>query len=248
MGDLLYQLYNKHPDFEENLTVFSDDVKQLLFEKLTNEKDITNFTSTLAEIDFGLLFNKLGLNLEYDKLYNKQTPDWTISIGDSKAICEVYKYSNSYIKQPISDYEFRLLNVKLEKIIQYEWLTKTNNLNEKISKYNEIISQTKYPYFIAIALDFASGFEFDNFKEYFLGSGFEFDCDKDADYETLKEDSDYGSEWTKLGIFYQNPQLSGIIVLDNRKFHVLLNPLKNQEIYNASNEALLKLVCNINNM
>ena len=231
METLFNQLCDKFPDFEESLNVFSEKEKLIIFEKIKNLKNETEFTSTLAELDFGRLFIKLGFDIEYDKPYNKQTPDWTISIGDSIAICEVYRFSNSYIEKPISDKRFRLLNVKLHKIIQYEWLTKPNNLTEKISKYNEIISQTKCPYFIAIALDFASGFGLDNFKEYFLGRGVEFDCKEDSEHEP--------------SIFYENPQLSGIVVLDNKKFYLLLNPCKKQVIYNKRNEVLLTKICKI---
>lgn len=245
METLFNQLCDKFPDFVESLNVFSEKEKLIIFEKIKNLKNETEFTSTLAELDFGRLFIKLGFDIEYDKPYNKQTPDWTISIGDSIAICEVYRFSNSYIEKPISDKRFRLLNVKLHKIIQYEWLTKPNNLTEKISKYNEIISQTKCPYFIAIALDFASGFGLDNFKEYFLGRGVEFDCKEDSEHEISIEDREYGTEWTELGIFYENPQLSGIIVLDNKNFYLLLNPCKKQVIYNKRNEVLLTKICKI---
>lgn len=317
MENLFNQLCIKYSDFSDSLNLFPEKVKHTILEKLKKEKDETKFTSTLAEIDFGLMFIKLGFHLEYDKLYNKQTPDWTISIGDSKAICEVYRLGKSEKDQIMSEYisrltkkarelqfsyiiKLKILNAdfdtsdeklfsivqdlenwlssspkeignrlliensieftikkintgsnhlicyvsrsvefKPEKLIQFDYLKNDNKITHKLKKYNEIITECNYPYFIAIALDFASGFEFDNFEEYFLGKGVEFDCEEDSEHETSIGDREYGTEWSELGIFYKNPQLSGLIILDNNKCHLLLNPLKNQVIYNDTNKQIL---------
>ncbi|MDP4238982.1 MAG: hypothetical protein Q8904_05855 [Bacteroidota bacterium] len=316
MENLLNQLCNKYPEFLESLNSFQEDIKQKIVRRLKNETNETTFTSTLTEIDFGQLFNNLGFDLEYEKpYYTKQTPDWILSVGDSKAICEVYRLGKSkndqftynflsqltkkvrelkyrYIvrlkilntdfdtskekivsivqnlenwllsslknigeKLIIEDsleftitrintnsnhlicYSYRSIDIKLNKIIQFKDQDK-NKITCKLSKYNEIIREYNYPYFIAIALDFASGFDFEDFKEYFLG-GAEFDCEDDSDYETLLEDRDYGTEWTELGVFYKNPLLSGLIILDNSKFNLLLNPLKSQAIYKDDNLLIL---------
>lgn len=318
MENLFNQLCIKYPDFSDSLNLFPEKVKNTILEKLKNEKDETKFTSTLAEINFGLMFIKLGFHLEYDKLYNKQTPDWTISKGDSKAICEVYRLGKSENDQKLSDFqselikkvrllEFnyfvkfgylnnevdfskvdsnkivsvlkdwllsspkiigdsieimnnfyfevtrinikknklscrgsaRIIEFKPEKLIQSDRFKNDNNITQKLKKYNEIISEYNYPYFIAIALDSASGFEFDHFEEYFLEKRVGFYCEEDSEYETFIEDTEYGIEWTDLGIFYKNPQLSGLIILDNKKYHLLLNPLKNQIIYNDANKQIL---------
>jgi len=75
MEALFNQLCDKFPDFVESLNVFSEKEKLIILEKIKNLKDETKFTSTLAELDFGRLFIKLGFDIEYDKPYNKQTPD-----------------------------------------------------------------------------------------------------------------------------------------------------------------------------
>lgn len=142
MENLFNQLCIKYPDFSNSLDLFPEKVKHTILEKLKKEKDETKFTSTLAEIDFGLMFIKLGFRLEYDKLYNKQTPDWTISIGESKAICEVYRLGRSVNDQIISDSQskhkylscYHPINYKPEKIIQFDYLEKDNNITCKLSK------------------------------------------------------------------------------------------------------------------
>lgn len=252
---LFSQLCNKYPDFLNRLNTFPEKVKQDFVENLRREKVEAKFTSILAEIDFGLMFVKLGFNLEYNKLLNKQTPDWIISTGDTKAICEVYRIGRSVNDRTISYSRpkqrflscYHPVNFKPEKIIQFDYLKKNNNITCKLSKYNDLIANTNYPYFIAVALDFASGFQFDNFEEYFLGKRVGFDSEEDSEYGTLIEDTEYGTEWTELGVFYKNPQLSGLIILDKSKYHLLLNPHKNQVIYNNTNKQILNILLTLKN-
>jgi hypothetical protein len=315
----LYNLFQiKYPDFEKHLKSLPKSLSKRTLVKLQKGSNIETFTSLLAEVDFGLLFNRLGFQLEYEKKYSGKEPDWTLSIGNSKAICEVYRLGKSKNDQKLSDFQseliekvrllefdyfvkfgylnnevdlsnvdsnkivsdlnewlhsspkkigdrieiinnfyfevthinakknklscrgsFRTIELKPGKLIQHGLIKDPNKITKKISKYNEIISQTGYPYFLCIALDFACGFEFDDFEEYFLGKGVGFDCEEDSEHETSIEDREYGTEWTELGVFYKNPQLSGLIILDNNKYHLLLNPLKNQIIYNDTNKQIL---------
>lgn len=241
MESFLHQLCSKYPDFLESLETFPNTIRETIIKKLTESKDETTFTSTLAEVDFGQFFICLGFNVEYEKKYLNKEPDWTLSIGNSKAICEVYRLGKSVNDQAINMSSrgiYRRIEHKPEKIIQYSFLKKDNNITLKLSKYNEVIAKTNYPYFIAIALDFASGFDIEEFAEYFRGKNVGFDCE-DTDYKTSLEDNCYGIEWTELGIFYKNPQLSGLIILDNHKINLLLNPLKTQVIYKSDNQMIL---------
>lgn len=251
MENYLNQLCNKYPDFLKSLDTFPNNIRETIVKKHTESKDETTFTSTLAEVDFAQHFISLGFDVEYEKKYLKKEPDWTLSIGNSKAICEVYRLGKSVNDQTINMSIrgiYRPIKHKPEKIIQYSFLKKDNNITHKLSKYNEVIAKTNYPYFIAIALDFASGFYVKEFAEYFRGKSVGFDCEDNSDYEALEEDKDYGTEWTELGVFYENPQLSGLIILDNKKFYLLLNPLKSQVIYKPENHLILDNLKRINNL
>jgi hypothetical protein len=108
-----------------------------------------------------------------------------------------------------------------------------------MKKYNHIINTQKLPFFICVDIDFASGFTHDEFEEYFLGSSVEFiDFDPKNTFTSGKETR--GSEWTKLGEFYKNIQISGIITCSNNKFKVLLNPILQQVIYGDNYKDCLK--------
>jgi len=108
-----------------------------------------------------------------------------------------------------------------------------------------LISTYQLPYFIAISVDFLSGFELEDFKEYFLGKGVEF-IDFDTTIAKQKQFSHLGKEWTELGIFYDNIQISGLIILYNNSYNLLLNPIKQQVIYKEKNKELLRSLKNIN--
>lgn len=60
------------------------------------------------------------------------------------------------------------IDIKPEKIIQFEHLKRDNEITRKISKYNELISKIEFPYFIAVSIDFISGFDYEDFEEYFF--------------------------------------------------------------------------------
>jgi len=318
MADLLKQYCKDHPEFLENLNSFPENIKQKIVKNLNNNKDKINFCSAIAEIQFGLLFNELGFELEYEReFFNKQTPDWSLSFNNSFAICEVYRLGKSKKDQNRSDFEnllrekiqklplcylikitffneyfdvnaynidniffvfsdwlyasdkavgdkviiqsnfefevckintkinhvccsgkAYLIDYKSNKLIQFTHLKELNEVSKKLTKYNTLISDLNLPYFIAVSIDFVSGFNFIDIKEHFLGKEVEFN-DYDTTIAKLPQFNHLGKEWSEMGIFYDNPQLSGLIIQDNNRFNLLLNPSKNQVIYNNINKIFL---------
>jgi len=314
MTELLNLFCSCHPEFIESISVLSENIKQDALDRLENAKTETDFLSLIAEINFGLLFNKLGFQLEYEKKYSKKTPDWTITLQNSTAICEVYRMGLSKKDQNISDfvnqikrnfsklpYSYRIrftflqeyfestkydaekiifelsewlkksgrligdktiiennfifeidsvtnknhlitggkIDFKPEKLIQFEHLESDNNITEKISKYNSIIIQNQLPYFICIDSDFRNAFNYNEFVECFLGSSV-IDTTPCPEACYLPEYDEWGIEFTDLGVFYKNPLLSGVIIKICNEFKILLNPMKNQLIYNEKNRFILE--------
>lgn len=109
MNDIFNMFLKYNPDFITKLDLFPKELKESLLRKLKNATNETDFHSLIAEINFGLFFNELGFSLQYEKIhFNKKTPDWTISIDEKNAICEVYRLGQSKIDQKITDFENKL--------------------------------------------------------------------------------------------------------------------------------------------
>ena len=317
MENLLNLYCSYHPEFLNSLEVFSELNKNRILKTLNNEKEKMNFLSTVAEIQFGLFFVKLGLEIEYDKKYpNNQKPDWSIIVSDSIVIAEVYRLGKSQKDQARSDFEYPLMK-KLEKLThrylikmtfldEYfdtakfnidqivkeldNWLTNgrknkgetiilqknflfeirkidtpknhlycignastieikqekleqlgklnPNQISKKLTKYNSLILENNSPYILCVSIDFGSGFDFNDFNEYFIGKGVE-NIDFGTPLGNMEEFKQWGKTWTELGEFYNNPTLSGLILLYNNEFRFIPNPNRNQVIYEQKYEKLL---------
>lgn len=137
------------------------------------------------------------------------------------------------------------IDYKPQKLIQYKHLNNDNEITKKISKYNSIIEEYCLPYFIAVDIDFLSGFEYYEFIEYFRGQGVYF-SDYGCEFDGIEGLDKMGREWTELGRFYQNEKLSGLFLRYNNEIRLLLNPLKNQIIY--SKKHLLECLQKIENL
>jgi len=317
MENLLDLYCSYHPEFLKSLEVFSELNKKRILRILNNEKDKMNFLSTIAEIQFGLLFVKLGLEIEYDKKYpNNQKPDWSILVLDSNILAEVYRLGKSKKDQARSDFEYPLMKkieklshrylikmtfldeyfdtakfnpqiivneldtwltnasrnkgetiilqdnflfeirktitpknhlycignvssieIKQEKLEQIEKLN-PNEISKKLTKYISLISENHLPHILCISIDFISGFDFDDFTQYFLGKGVE-NIDFGTPLGNREEFKQWGQTWTELGEFYNNPTLSGLILLYNNKFRFIPNPNRNQIIYDKKYKRIL---------
>ena len=83
---------------------------------------------------------------------------------------------------------------------------------------------------MCVSIDFTSGFRHQDFVEYFLGKRVESVDYGSPDISNLEQFRHLGKQWTELGEYYKNSQLSGIIILDNHEFRLLLNRQSNQVI------------------
>ena len=317
MDNLLDLYCSYHPEFLKSLEVFSELNKKRILKILNDEKDKMNFLSTIAEIQFGIFFVKLDLEIEYDKKYpNNQKPDWSIFVSNSIVLAEVYRLGKSQKDQARSDFEYPLMKkieklnhrylIKMTFLDEYfdtakfnteiivreldNWLTNSskskgetiilqenflfeirkintpknhlycignassieikqekleqieklnpNEISKKLTKYNSLISENHFPYFLCVSIDFISGFDFGDFTEYFLGKGVE-NIDFDTPPGNMAKFNQWGQTWTKLGEFYNNPTLSGLIILYNNEFKFIPNPKRNQIIYDKKYKQIL---------
>ncbi|WP_440066814.1 hypothetical protein [Tenacibaculum discolor] len=148
----------------------------------------------------------------------------------------IIKGKNQYT-QLISD--VIILNIKPEKLQQIDTFS-NNEITNKILKYEEIVQQKQIPYFICIETDLNSGFHFSDYFERFHH--------KEVEYKRFEKHEDFllkqgkGKYWSTLGDFYLYPFLSGLIILINNEFRMLLSPLKTQIIYNEKYKESLKFL------
>jgi len=110
----LYCTY--HPDFMERLNSFTKINGDRLLKKLNDAQNKTAFLSTISEIKFGELFQKLKLDIINDYKIEKKTPDWTLNSSTLPIICEVYRLGKSNQDQVKFDFE-NLLKENLENIV-----------------------------------------------------------------------------------------------------------------------------------
>lgn len=132
-----------------------------------------------------------------------------------------------------------ILNIKPEKLLQVENFS-SNEITKKILKYREIVQRKQIPYLLCIETDFNSGFHFSDYYERFHHKEAEFK--RFEKYKEILLKQGQGKLWSILGDFYRYPFLSGIIILLNDEFKLLLSPLKTQIIYNKKYEETLKVL------
>ncbi len=129
------------------------------------------------------------------------------------------------------------IEFKTEKLKQNKKL-RPNEITKKLIKYQALIKECHIPYFLAVSIDFTSGFDIDDFKQHFLGTDV-YNIDFGADIPEYHENKIWGKNWTELGLFYNTPNLSGLILRYNNANSLLLNPVRTQVIYDKVNEVLL---------
>ncbi len=134
------------------------------------------------------------------------------------------------------------IDYKLHKLVQCEHLKSNNKITEKLSKYSTGISQFKLPYFLCIESDFKNGFDFDEFISCFQCSFCV--CSEDDILFNIEDEF----ECSGLGCLYVHPTVSGIIIKIGNDYRKILNPLKNQLIYNQDNFQIISKIHMIKNV
>lgn len=227
-------------------------------------KEINFFQGKLFEEIQSLNYN-IGLKISFNENLNnlkknnisdivKRLNKWLLEkkvyeVGNKVVILEFFTFEiikiNTQFKYVSCIGNLSSLDYKLHKLNQYKWLDNKNEITKKLSKYNDVITENNLPYFIAIDVEFLSGFEYYEFKEYFRGKEvFFIDYGIDlGDAQGLDDIKYLGQEWTELGLFYENINLSGLFIRHNKEIKLLLNPLKKQIIYD--NKCLLETFINV---
>lgn len=224
--DSLYDIISKKID-----TLNYDSYLKIEVNDSCTEESVDDIEGLLPELDEWLAtnYNVLNASKRFKKLF-----ELTVIKTNTG------KNNTLYLHGP------RIIDQLPHKLVQSENL-KDNEITKKLKKYVDIISEYDLPYFICVDIDFESGFHYSDFEEYFYGQSTEFiSYDSSRNYIP-----DFGKEWTTLGEFY-NPQtrtsLSGLLIIENGILRVLMNPNRNQRIYDKRFESLLKQIKSLDNM
>lgn len=232
---LLGEIYRLGSSYQDNESIqFIDKLEIILSEIKSNYILFLKFKN--ENIDFKEI-NEIDLKEKIQTWINSKPK--LNSILDYNVDLEFHLIikGKSQYTQLISD--VIILNIKSEKLLQVESLSH-NEITKKILKYKEIVQRKQIPYFLCIETDFNSGFHFSDYFERFHHREAEF-----KRFEKFKEillKQGQGKYWSILGDFYQYPFLSGIIILLNDEFRLLLSPLKTQIIYHKEYEETLKIL------
>jgi hypothetical protein len=213
-------------DFEDKILMTINKIKKPYIIQLsfTNQ----DYNSSLYNLDKIIEEIQLWLTDERTKSEKKIFQD----IVELCIYCNNSKYNHACIIGSVSSIDFKTQKLKQNPN------HKPNEISKKITKYRALIENNNLPYFIAVSMDFTSGFDFDDFREYFLGTGV-FNADFGKIIPEYPENNNWGENWTELGKFYELPHLSGLILRYNNEYKILLNPLKSQVIYSKKYESLL---------
>ncbi len=92
----LFNLYfDGRDDLLGAITLFDKQHHSNFVSILGREENENVFLSTITEIYFGLFFDKICTTINYNKLYENLTPDWTITINGQNVIAEVLRLNPS---------------------------------------------------------------------------------------------------------------------------------------------------------
>jgi hypothetical protein len=181
---IVTEFFEGKPEFLKEIESFENRRKLNLLGKLKTDKDEINFFSWLAEVRFGLFFDKFCLNIENDYRIESKMPDWCITGNGQNFIAEVIRLNTpekeyrASIERNRQTRKFQKENPDVPLIIQgkakmisLEYLSGgQSKLVKKEERYRDIVQKYKMPFIICVAPTIDTYlFELD-FYDFFMGS------------------------------------------------------------------------------
>ncbi|RYY00935.1 MAG: hypothetical protein EOO53_20575 [Gammaproteobacteria bacterium] len=192
LSSIAEEFFETHSEFLKEIIVLQEQRQFNLLKKISDDKNEINFFSWLAEVRFGLFFDKISRVLKNDHLIEGKTPDWILEMGDQKIMAEVlrlntseeeYKSSiakNRQVRKFQKENPATPLVIKgTTKIISLEYLGgNQSKLVKKEETYRDIIRKHELPFIICVAPTIDTFlFELD-FADFLLGNkGFFMRCE-----------------------------------------------------------------------
>lgn len=177
-------------EFFETRQELLDDIKSFenrsgvnLWNALNSEKDPVNFFSRLSEVRFGLFFETVCSNLQYNCQIENKTPDWLLTMNDQQILCEVLRLNTpeeecrKAIEQSRQLRYFQKQNPGVPiitrspvKAISLEYLSGAQSkMVAKEKKYRHIIKKHHLPFIVCVTSTIETFLSELDFADFLLG-------------------------------------------------------------------------------
>ena len=178
MADSYFQ---KRPEVLQVIQDFENRRGLHLFRKLRQEQHDINFLSWLAEMKFGVQFDKMASTITYDRKIDGQTPDWIIEANNQKIIAEVARLNLSelemkakiseFVSPPVHDSNVFATATTVSANSQY-FFGKIDRIEAKEIAYRDLLKRHVCPFIICIDCSTLDLVIFDNdVHDFFIADG-----------------------------------------------------------------------------
>ncbi|HEX8334672.1 MAG TPA: hypothetical protein VF622_18755 [Segetibacter sp.] len=164
-ASIVEEYFETRQELQKGIENFEQQRHLSLFKKLVTDQDEMNFFSWLAEVRFGLFFNRMCNDIYYDQTIDTKTPDWTLLLNGQKILGEVLR-----VNTPESEYRESIAQNRKQrsfqkenpgvpfithgpiKVITLEHLAGAESkLVRKEEKYRNIILKYHLPFILCVA-------------------------------------------------------------------------------------------------
>jgi hypothetical protein len=180
-GQMADTYFRRHPDVLQVIQELETRRRLHLFKRLRQQQHDINFLSWLAEMRFGVQFDKMASTITYDRKIDGQTPDWIIKTNNQKIIAEVARLNLSepemkakiseFVSPPVHDSRMVATATTVSANSQY-FFGKIDRIEAKEIAYRDLVKRLAFPFIICIDCSTLDLVIFDNdVHDFFIADG-----------------------------------------------------------------------------
>jgi hypothetical protein len=152
-----------------------------LLKRLRQQQHDINFLSWLAEMRFGVQFDKMASTIAYDRKIEGQTPDWIIEANNQKIIAEVARLNlaepemveriSNFVSPPPRNPNV-MATATAVSANSWKFFGKIDRIEAKEETYRDLVRRQACPFIICIDCSTLELAIFDNdVRDFFIGDG-----------------------------------------------------------------------------
>jgi hypothetical protein len=203
-GQMADAYFQEHPKVLPVIQEFETRRGLHLFKRLRQQQHDINFLSWLAEMRFGVQFDKMASTITYDRKIDGQTPDWIIEANNQKIIVEVARLNlsepemkakiSAFVSPPPHNPDIVATVTTISANSQY-FFGRIDRIAAKEETYRDLVKRQACPFIICIDCSTLDLVIFDNdVRDFFIGDG---------RHGYFFENKDFGENVT--GLFLRDP-------------------------------------------